>query len=133
MANVSSTNVSADTDGVHTPSSTIGGGTISISTISTITIVDGSTSIPGLSGGIQPSAPFTGAYPFGMPSSGIPSVSSTLPSTSLVTMTSMATGSTSLKGFAFGSGHIPPLNPLLNVGSMPFSGYDQNINPFQGS
>ena len=76
-----------------------------------------------MSGGTQPSASFTGAYPFGMPSSGIPLVASTLPSTTSTSMTLMATGSVPLQGFQFGSGHVPPSNPSLNLGSMPFSGH----------
>jgi len=96
IAKVSSTSVVVDTDGVHTPSLPIGGGTISIYSIAPNMVVVGSTSILGLSGGIQPSTPFTGAYPFGMPSSDIPSVSSNSPSTSSVSMTLMASGSTSL-------------------------------------
>lgn len=42
-------------------------------------------------------------------------------------MTSMPSGSTSFQGFSFGSGHIPPSNPSLNLRR------DQNVNPFQGA
>lgn len=130
MANVSSTSVAAYTTCVYTPSS-IGGGTISNSNISASMIAVSSTSILGLSWGIQPSSPSTDHFHFGIPSSGIPLVSSTLPSTSSVYINSMVSGSTSLQGFTFGSGHVPPSNPSLNVGAMPFSSYAQNINPFQ--
>lgn len=88
MANLSG---NVDTVDVHTPPSVVGGGIIHISTITHSTVVVGSTSISILSGGTQPSALFVGSYPFGIPSSGIPSVSSTLPFSNFSSMTLMAT------------------------------------------
>jgi len=42
----------------------------------------------------------------------------------------MMVGSTSFRGFPFGSAHIPHSNPT--IGSMPFSSLGQSNNPFQG-
>lgn len=128
----STENVSSfvDTTGVHTPSSIVGGGRIPIYTIASSMVGVGSTTIPILSGGTQPSTPFTGAYPFEVPSSEIPSISSTLPSATSTSMALMATRSIL---FQFGSGNAPPSNPSLKFGSMPFPGHTQNINPFQGN
>lgn len=73
------------------------------------------------------------AYPFRMSSSGIPSMYSTSPSIDSTSMTSKSTHSVPLQGFQFGSGNVPPSNPSLNLGSMPFHSHAQNINPFQGN
>jgi len=100
-----------DTVSVNTPSLAIGEDDIYISTITPSMVVVGSISISGLSGGTQPSAPFTSAYPFGMPSSGIPLVSSTLPAFDFISMTLMAIGFSSLQDFVCGSGCVPPSNP----------------------
>lgn len=73
-----------------------GGGTIFIPFFTPSIVIFGSTSIPSSSAGTQAFAFGIGFFSFGMPTTAIPSVPLSIPSATSTSMTSMASGSTSL-------------------------------------
>lgn len=130
MPNISSTSTTINSVNVHTHSE-IGGGTFSIPNTAPNTVFIGYTSPPSLSGGIQPSSPFTGTFSYGMSFVGFPSIPLNLPSTTLENMPSMFSIFASLQGFSFGSRHVPPSKPSLGTRIFPFPSFSKNVNMFQ--
>ena len=99
MATTRNTVSALSTASVHTPLSVEGGGNISISTITSSVAVFGS-------GNTQARASQYGPFSYGMPTSGVPSLSFSAASAVSTPIPSMASGSNSFQGFPFGSGHI---------------------------
>lgn len=121
MATIGKTILAICNTSVHTPLSVEGGGTIAISSIIPSIVVFFSTSIPSLSGGTQYFSSHTDSFPYGIPSSEIPSIPLTISFFVNRTMNSMASGLASFQGFPSRSGYIPHSDPYLNIISLPFS------------